>query len=234
VDTLVNVSYRDEEDNAYDVRGWTSELPSTAFVLSRTGRTAAKLRVLSFLLSLQNRDGSFPDKWAFVPNPNHPLWVFSSDSHSVIRTSCVFFYLSELLNSGPPPGGGVSEPGIAALKDAAEQTAAGPAADGASVRLAAGARSREGAEPALTVRPSPSFGSVLVAFDAGSEPADIVVLDAGGRLVKRLAGGLPGSGVVAWNGRDEGNRAAAPGVYFVTLRSGRVEVSSKFVLLRSE
>ncbi len=235
VDTLVNVSYYDEKNRAYDVRGWTSELPATAFVLSRTGRTDAKLRVLSFLLSLQNEDGSFPDKWAFVPNPNHPMWVFSSDPHSVIRTSCVFFYLSELLNSGPLAGGGVSEHGTAALPNPARDAAAAPDADDSSVRFAtAGSRGREGTGPALTVRPSPSFGSVLVAFDAGSVPADIVVLDAGGRLVKRLAGGLPGSGVVAWNGRDEGGRPAAPGIYFVTLRNDRAEVSSKFVLLRSE
>ncbi|MBN1503561.1 MAG: hypothetical protein JW952_00690, partial [Candidatus Eisenbacteria bacterium] len=69
---------------------------------------------------------------------------------------------------------------------------------------------------------------------AGPEPADVVVLDAGGRLVKRLAGGSAGDGAVVWNGRDEDGRRVAPGVYFVALRSARGEVSSKFVLLRPE
>jgi len=238
VDTLVNVSYYDEEDKAYDVRGWTSELPSTAFVLSRTGRMEAKQKVLSFLLSLQNQDGSYPDKWGFVPNPNSSMWAFSSDSHSVIRTSCVFFYLSELLNSESPRKGGLSAYDLAEVQAPAGGGAVAPSPHGAldaSASVAAvGASGREGTGPVVSVRPSPSFGRVLVEFDAGSGPADIVVVSADGRLVRRLAGGLPGSGVVLWDGRDEGGRPAAPGIYFVTLRSGRAAVSSKFVLLRSE
>jgi hypothetical protein len=238
VDTLVNVSYHDEEDKAYDVRGWTSEVPSTAFVLSRTGRTEAKQKTLSFLLSLQNQDGSYPDKWGFVPNPNSPLWAFSSDSHSVIRTSCVFFYLSELLNSWSPPRGGLSAYDVAALPDPAGVGAVAPSPRGASdapARVAAAsAPGREGTGPVVSVRPSPSFGRVFVEFDAGSGPAEMMVVSADGRLVRRLACGLPGSGVVLWDGRDEGGRPVAPGIYFVTLMSDRGAVSSKFVLLRSE
>ena len=238
VDTLVQVSYYDEENKAYDVRGWTSELPSTAFVLSRTGRTEAKRRVLSFLLSLQNEDGSFPDKWGFIPNPNSPLWVFSSDSHSVIRTSSVLFYLSELLKSGPAGKGDESEHDPAALAAAppgetAESAPRGPE-DSSADAAAAVSPWREGVRPTVSVKPSPSFGRALVEFGGGAGPSEILVMSANGRLVRRLVGGPTGNGAVMWDGRDEGGRPAAPGIYFVTLRSGRAEATSKFVLLRSE
>lgn len=236
VDTLVNVSYHDEEDKAYDVRGWTSELPSTAFVLSRTGRTEAKQKVLSFLLSLQNRDGSYPDKWGFIPNPNSPMWAFSSDSHSVIRTSCVFFYLSELLNSWSPPRSGLSADAV--LPDQSDDGALASSARGASDPFAsaarAGALGLRGAEPTVSVRPSPSFGRAFVEYDAGSGPVEITVVGVDGRLVRRLAAGSAAEGVVLWDGRDESGRTAPPGIYFVTLASGRGEAYSKFVLLRSE
>ncbi|MBN1503720.1 MAG: hypothetical protein JW952_01515, partial [Candidatus Eisenbacteria bacterium] len=210
VDTLVKASYFDEEDKAYDVRGWTSELPSTAFVLARTGRNEAKSKVLSFLFSLQNEDGSFPDKWGFVPNPNHPMWVFSSDSHSVIRTSCVFFYLSEILNSGSPWRESASEQEIAASSNPDEEPARGGRGavtgiygEGAPVPAETAEPAAQAvAAPVVSVRPSPSSGCVFVAFAAGPEPADVVVLDAGGRLVKRLGGGWTGDGAVVWNGRD--------------------------------
>jgi hypothetical protein len=234
VDTLVNVSYCDERDKAYDVRGWTSELPSTAFVLSRAGMRDAERRVLSFLMSLQNQDGSFPDKWAFVPNPNHPMRVFASDSHSVIRTSCVFFYLSVLLDSGFRPADGVAPRRVASARAAVPAAQALSSAEVSPAGLETDSPERVAAALSLAVRPSPSFGRVEVHFETGSMLADMVVVDTGGRVVKSLGPARPGSGAVTWDGRDEAGRPSAPGIYFVVLRSGGAEVSSKVVLLRSE
>jgi hypothetical protein len=243
IDTLVNVTYFDEEDRAYDVRGWTSELPSTAFVLSATGRLDAKWRALSFLLSLQNSDGSFPDKWGFVPHPNQRMWVFASNSHSVIRTSCVFFYLSEILEArNVDARRDVELPYERTQAKVASETAdsrnvgalppvsENPPAASANIEFSSAAATT----PSISVRPSPSFGNVFVQLSVGDSPSEVVVLSAGGRLVRRLASRWSGSGQVLWDGRREDGSPAAPGVYFVTVRGHSREVSAKIVLLRSE
>jgi hypothetical protein len=92
------ITYFDEADPGYDTRGWTSELASTALALARAGEHEAKWKVLRLLFSLQNKDGSFPDKWAFkTEEPGTRLWLWASSEHSVMRTSIVFRVLASLL-----------------------------------------------------------------------------------------------------------------------------------------
>jgi hypothetical protein len=56
------------------------------------------------------------------------------------------------------------------------------------------------------------------------------VLDLGGRLVHRFSVG--GNGNVFWTGRDLSQRALEPGVYFVRVRGGGAEATSRVVVLR--
>jgi len=61
-----------------------------------------------------------------------------------------------------------------------------------------------------------------------------VTNDLQGRLVRKLLDEemSPGFREVAWDGRDEGGRAAASGVYFYELRAGKNTVTKKMVLLK--
>lgn len=71
------------------------------------------------------------------------------------------------------------------------------------------------------VRPNPSAGSVEVGFATSREGAVLVTIhDVSGRRVQSLdAGPLPpGTHTVTWDGRDDRQRRAAAGVYFVTVR----------------
>ena len=260
IDSLMNLTYYDEESADYDVRGWTSELPSTAFVLDRTGRLEGKWKILDFLFSLQNADGSFPDKWGFMPKPTDSMWEYASDGHSVIRTSCVFFYLSGLMRA--PEGVGTRSLAAASAGDAVSSTGG----VGVGAALAPGTVSASGGgevaaastigtvsttagaelaavdsvniwaadDPSTTVKiqPNPFFGTAMISFEGGASGCDITIVDVGGRVVRELAEGVAGSGTVLWDGLDDAGNEISPGVYFVNVTSGVVTTSTKVVLLR--
>jgi flagellar hook assembly protein FlgD len=63
----------------------------------------------------------------------------------------------------------------------------------------------------------------LIAYQVfTASPVRLVVYDAQGRSVRRLVDGtvqLPGAYSVPWDGRDDGGRALAAGVYFFRLES---------------
>jgi hypothetical protein len=65
-------------------------------------------------------------------------------------------------------------------------------------------------------------------------PARLLVFDVGGRRVRTLLDGFeaPGRYAVAWNGRDDGGRALAPGVYFIRLQSVSGTATRKLVRVR--
>jgi len=56
------------------------------------------------------------------------------------------------------------------------------------------------------------------------------VYDLNGRLVHRLHAG--GNGVVFWNGRGIDEQWVGPGMYFVRVRGGGAETTSRVVVLR--
>ena len=260
VDALVPITYYDDGDSEYDVRGWTSELPATAAVLDKTGRLEAKWKVLDFLFGLQNSDGSFPDKWAYVPRPEDGMWLFASDRHSVIRTSSVFYYLSGLLR--PPDvvghvphylasGEDVSgDDGTDEREDAlasGDESSAAAAPDGAGESLATGGtastvpadalRGRTevpGREPRVFVHPNPSFGAVSIDYDAETTSCLLQILDVSGRLITELQPCANPDADVVWNGLDADGRKVPPGVYFVKVSSGDETSFTKLILLGAD
>jgi hypothetical protein len=76
------------------------------------------------------------------------------------------------------------------------------------------------------VAPNPSRGRVLLTRTGGAAISDLLLVDAAGRHVRRLAG----SGAVVWDGRDEAGRPVASGVYF--LREGEGPAAARIVLAR--
>jgi hypothetical protein len=90
--------------------------------------------------------------------------------------------------------------------------------------------------------PNPFWGFTLIRFcipvaDAGTGMLD--VFDVTGRHVKRLwRGGAQNRGesgpwfAVSWDGTDEMRNRVSDGVYFCTLRAGRLEQTKKMILLR--
>lgn len=73
-------------------------------------------------------------------------------------------------------------------------------------------------------RPTPFRSSTLISYEIyQASPVRLTVFDAQGRSVRRLVEGatqLPGAYAVTWDGRDDGGRQAAAGVYFYRLESG--------------
>jgi len=63
----------------------------------------------------------------------------------------------------------------------------------------------------------------------GGTQAGLRVLDLAGRVVRTLADSRFGAGrhAIEWDGRDEGGRPAAPGLYLVRLSGGGVSVMQK-------
>jgi hypothetical protein len=98
-------SYYSDPGNA-DSRGWLSDPPSIANVLYASGQVEPATRALQFLFQHQLTGaqlGSYPDKWAFIDAAN----PWTTGNPSVIRTSLIFWYLTEILRvqSGTTPNG---------------------------------------------------------------------------------------------------------------------------------
>ena len=62
----------------------------------------------------------------------------------------------------------------------------------------------------------------------------VTLQDARGRTIRKLANGLQPAGNASahWDGRDDDGRETPAGVYFVRLRAGLEERSTRLVLLR--
>lgn len=73
-------------------------------------------------------------------------------------------------------------------------------------------------------RPTPFASSTMISYELfTASPVRLVVYDAQGRSVRRLVDGAvqtPGAYSVPWDGRDDGGRAVASGVYFYRLEGG--------------
>ena len=224
--TWREINYYDDRDPNYDTRGWTSELASTACALAKTGEHETKWKVLDFLFSLQNKDGTFPDKWGYkTEQPGTPLWLWASEEHSVIRTSIIFRVLSSLLVSS---GGVVIPKGIVA------------SSGGSVVELPASPReARLNYSPRMSevtpIFPNPSHGGVTLRFALPSDAVhvELVIVDIAGRTVKSLGNlGPDGPGSqVTWDGTDDDGRRVAPGVYFAQVVGEGLRCTKKLVIL---
>lgn len=84
--------------------------------------------------------------------------------------------------------------------------------------------------------PNPFNPATWIAFElARPEVVDLAVYDLKGRLVRRLAGGqvvAAGPHRVLWDGRDEGGRGVAAGVYVYRLRAGAYTAARSMTLLK--
>src|SRR6185436_8373454 len=79
----------------------------------------------------------------------------------------------------------------------------------------------------LLASPNPFFGGSNIDFSlARADQIDLAVYDLSGRRVKTIKRGTIAAGPhrFEWNGRDEGGRRSAPGVYFVRLETERIEL----------
>jgi hypothetical protein len=85
-------------------------------------------------------------------------------------------------------------------------------------------------------RPNPFRGATAFEFSvpAPGGQVTLAVYNLAGRKVRTLlAGSVDGGSMrLTWDGRDDGGRRVASGVYFFTLTSGGLSISRKAVLLR--
>ncbi len=87
----------------------------------------------------------------------------------------------------------------------------------------------------LTVCPNPFNPHVTIRFEAARDTRTrLVILDAGGRHVRRLVDrdGLEGAQEVVWDGYDDRGRSVASGVYLAVLTGSGRAPAHRLVLLR--
>jgi hypothetical protein len=97
------------------------------------------------------------------------------------------------------------------------------------------ATSPDFASSPLLARPNPLNPSTTLSFVlAETRPVELTIVDAQGRVVRRLLNQtLPGGRhEVTWNGRDEDGREAASGGYIAVLQSPSARLSQKLLLLK--
>jgi hypothetical protein len=92
-----------------------------------------------------------------------------------------------------------------------------------------------GRDRLASVVPNPFNPSTTVRFTiAAAGPAEVVVVDARGRLVRGLwrdSSPRLGSHAAAWDGRDSAGRAVASGVYWARLAVGGRQVDARALAL---
>ncbi len=89
--------------------------------------------------------------------------------------------------------------------------------------------------PAMMVAPNPFAGQTSISFRLGSpEAARLTVYDVAGRRITTLAGGILDSGghMITWDGRDQGGRPVAQGIYLLRLEARGAMRTHKLILIR--
>lgn len=84
------------------------------------------------------------------------------------------------------------------------------------------------------IHPNPSSGPCGLVFAlARAGDVDVRIYDTQGRAVRTLAARASGSGerVLVWDGRDDGGRTTAPGVYLARWRAGAAQGTARMVKL---
>jgi hypothetical protein len=94
----------------------------------------------------------------------------------------------------------------------------------------------DGTRPRLAVFPNPTRDGAFVRYlgPISEEAVHLAVYGVRGDVVRTLATGRPGPGTheIRWDGRDEGGRRVAAGVYFVRLLCAGAAREEKLILLR--
>lgn len=88
---------------------------------------------------------------------------------------------------------------------------------------------------AASVAPNPARGACTIRWSTGGGGVvRVEVVDAAGRTVRRLASGWRPAGgqSLAWDGRNDGGAAVAPGVYFARVAGARGAQSVRIALAR--
>jgi hypothetical protein len=83
--------------------------------------------------------------------------------------------------------------------------------------------------------PNPAARRLVISYQiATSEPVEVKVFDAAGRLVRSVASGMhePGYYSLVWDGCDGNGRAVSAGVYFVRMETSDYTRTEKAVLVR--
>lgn len=88
----------------------------------------------------------------------------------------------------------------------------------------------------LSSHPNPFVAGTTISFETpASGPVSLVVLDATGRLVRRLAAGAA-SGTrthqIRWDGMDGGGRPVPAGLYLARLQTGGASTTLKLIVAR--
>jgi hypothetical protein len=87
----------------------------------------------------------------------------------------------------------------------------------------------------LPIRPNPASLSTTIPFDlAAGGAVHLAVYDVHGALVRTLVDGPrgPGTHAAVWDGRDDGGRPVASGMYFCRMRTSGVDQSRRMIWLR--
>lgn len=200
----------------YDSRGWTVEPAYCALLFDVMGSPKYPA-VMGFLDSLET-GGTLADLYGWWPPPEDPEYPWTIADTSVVNMSIVFWALATQVTERVARG----VPVDLVLDDLIDLTDVPP--DPPPVVAGAGA---------LAVAPNPARGACTLRFTlAAAGEGALELYDAHGRRVRALAAGplARGPHALAWDGRDEGGRAAPAGIYFARLRAGGRDETLRFVL----
>jgi hypothetical protein len=237
----------------YDTRGFTNELGYTALVFQHFDSPKYGA-VMRFLDSLEN-GGVVADKWDYPISEEDPYWPWTSADTSVVNMSLIFWSLAaippahghgsddlvrgteeeESLGEGPPTRHAAKLPVARAgalLADRWPRIAAAEAARYCDDVPQPPGTAQEASPRIEAVTPNPG-APVTVRFALASPgPAMLSIHDLRGRLVRAFPLPVSGAGTqeLRWDGRDDGGRPCARGVYFVRLRCGSAQCAARFVL----
>jgi hypothetical protein len=206
----------------YDTRGWTVE-PGYQLLLFDHLHSAKFARVFRFMRSLE-RDGTFPDLYAYWPPPSDPEYPWTIADTSVANMSIIFWSLATALRDRHDvidarlAWGDTPEDPTPAVVDPRPVEPAPPAPP----------------RPVLEGGPL-VVGQQELRFTLPS-PSDVRlrVLDPGGRLVREIRAGWMSAGthVLRWDQHDAGGRRVASGVYFAALEAGAERWQLRWIVYR--
>ena len=83
--------------------------------------------------------------------------------------------------------------------------------------------------------PNPFNGSTIIRFTLpSSETVELTVFDLLGRKIRTLTSERLDAGLheITWNGNDDGNKTAASGVYFYSLKFGEQSITKRMLMLK--